>query len=111
MYCQIISLFGLKKIYLSRIKIDYWFCTEAIILSEKISSMLPSYSFPVMVSSLVFRYIERTTPKTNEYQQLYSISILNPQTLTLRENFHFYSVGLFREGEGEGINKTCCHKY
>ena len=34
--------------------------------------MLSLYSFPVIVSSSVFRYIEKTTLKINEYQQLHS---------------------------------------
>ena len=41
-------------------------------LSTTISSMLSSYSFSVIVSSLVFRYIGTTTPKINWYQQSYS---------------------------------------
>ena len=53
-------------------KDDYCFYTVAIMVSEKLSSMLSSYSFLVIVSSSVFRYIEKTTPKINEYQQLYS---------------------------------------
>ena len=44
--------------------------------------MLPSYSFLVIVSSSVFRYIERTTPKTNEYQQWSSISIPSGELYT-----------------------------
>ena len=39
--------------------------------------MLSSYSFPVIVTSSVFLYIEKTAPKINEHQQLYSESILN----------------------------------
>ena len=50
-YFQIISLFRLKIISLRRIKTDYWFYTEAIIVSEKISLILISYSLLVIVSS------------------------------------------------------------
>ena len=46
--------------------------TEAIMVSEKISSMLSSHSFQVIGSSSVYQYIEKTTPKINEYQQSHS---------------------------------------
>ena len=39
---------------------------------EKLSLMLMLYSSLVIPSSLVFRYIENTTPKINEYQKLHS---------------------------------------
>ena len=61
-----------RNIHSRIIKTDYLIYTETIIVSEKISSMLPSYSFSVIVSSSVFRYIEKTTPKINEYHQLHS---------------------------------------
>ena len=44
-----------QKISWKRIKTDYWFYAEAIIVSEEISSMLSSYSFLVIVS---FRYFD-----------------------------------------------------
>ena len=61
-----------KKISLRRIKTDYWFDTEAIIVSEKYPWCCHRTVPTVIVTSSVFQYIEKTTPKINEYQQSYS---------------------------------------
>ena len=45
---------------------------------------MSSYSFPVIVTSSVFQYIKKTTPKRNEYQQLYRESIANV--------YHLYAI-------------------
>ena len=70
-YTNILSLFGTKILFEGNedgLLVLYYI--EAIIVSEKISSMLSSQGFPIIVSSSVFRYIKKTTPKINEWQPL-----------------------------------------
>ena len=54
-----------KKISLRRIKTDYWFYIEAIIVPEKYLRSFHYTVLTVIVSSSVLRYIKKTTPGIN----------------------------------------------
>ena len=71
-----------KKLSLRRIETDNWFYTEAVIVLERYLQCSHRTASTVIVSSSAFWYIDKTTPKINEYQQLHSEPVSTTEHLT-----------------------------